>query len=148
MSYKTLAISLLAVGLGGCGFHFSDLTPPFPLCVKGSEDEVLLTYYSSTCLPHHYQLHVHQLSFINSPASVSANNNVRQYELKRFINFDLYNPQGKRIIRNMTFANHKPLVIDSNAILSSNNERDILLQEMTHQLVQQLNRYIHFRYKR
>jgi outer membrane lipopolysaccharide assembly protein LptE/RlpB len=70
--------------------------------------------------------------------SLSSNNNISQYSLTKSLTFSLISSTGTILIQNMTITTQRPLTINNNVILGSLGEKEIILEEMEHDLNLQL----------
>ncbi len=70
--------------------------------------------------------------------SYSADNNIRQYVLSLSLLYQVKRKADKQPQAAVTLTSQKPLTINNNLILSSNKEKQRLLQEMKFDLLRQL----------
>ena len=140
---KLFFLTLTCLCLTSCGFHLVNYKKNLPsICLKGIDKDEIRIMLKSKCTKNSYILEIKDSSFSQYDITTSANNTLRQYQLKQYIIFDLLNPKHKVISNNIKLSISKPLVINNNSILSSNVERSIILSEMKQVLIHRLTNYI------
>lgn len=149
MKCQPVLIKLLLLAtilnLFGCGFHRVKYGKnPLPICVEGKDKAKIDEYLNLVCNKKSYILNIKSSSISSMSLSNSANNNVKQYQESYYIVFDLLDKKRKPIKNNQHLSINKPLTINSNYILSSKNERNILRNEMMEDLMERLNLRLHY----
>lgn len=131
------------LALQGCGFHLDKSNAkPLPLCLNGAKAVALEKLLRTKCDKNSYHLEVINSSINQVDITNSMNNSLRQYQLEHFILFNLATEKNKPYRTHVRISINKPLIINNNAILSSNAEREVLNNEMQRDLVQRLTFYL------
>lgn len=128
--------------LNGCGFHLVNSNEALPICISGTEHKQINKMFKTVCNKKSYLLEVKNFVFSQSGINSSANANLRQSELQQSIVFDLLNYKHEPIALDIKLSVNKPMLINNNAILSSNLEQSQIQKEMQRSLINQLRRYL------
>lgn len=143
---KALLLSVVSsVFLSGCGFHMAGNESALPVCQTGNADPLLFAQAKFQCDKKSYQLEIEKLSTFKKEIAISANTNIHQYEFQAELTFNLMAANGKVIDQHKQLIVTKPLIINNNAILSSNIETEVLTKEMNRVLIRRLLRYLKHR---
>ena len=144
MTRKVLAL-LIAFSLSGCGFQLmkSNRTP-VSLCLTGKNSTTLANRINNAvCKKDSPTIKITGSRYRLDELTVSANNNIRQYQLSYHLQFDLLLNNNKPT-QSYSLRIDKPLYINNNAILSSNYETKILKKELKQAMARRLLLFLRF----
>ena len=148
-SFKKYALFLFLplLFIQGCGFKLNATHQTLAVCIKGKSSDLLKKTLALRCDKNSYQLIVINTSINQSDIANSMNNSVRQYQLERFILFDINTSTQKNFRTNVRLSVNKPYIVNNNSILSSNAERKLLDDEMEKELISRLKFYLYSQLK-
>ena len=153
----TLLLALLLATLAGCGFHLRGQGPalaglPSPLAVTG------LSPFAPLMRELREQLKLATVTVVDEPAqaaatlalsgarsdtrllSVNSRNKAVEYVLEQSVDFTLLGADGTPILPRQTVEIRRIQYRPEGAILGSDNETELLREEMNRELVAQLLR--------
>tara|TARA_B110000879_G_scaffold207640_1_gene291706 strand:+ start:1148 stop:1594 length:447 start_codon:yes stop_codon:yes gene_type:complete len=127
----------------GCGFHLINTNKPLAVCVQGNEAETIRLALNTLICTKQSKILIIKASYLGEQrVANSTNNAVNQFQLTQFVVFDLLSPSQKVIKKDVLLTVNKPFISNNSAILSSDAERVILVNEMKDELHAKLNRYL------
>lgn len=142
----TFFLFLCTIILSGCGFHLqgeAPLAPPLHrMYLQASDPYGYLARYLKDSLK------MSKVQLVSSPAeanavlvilrddstqeflSVSGTNQVRQYNLRVTVMFEITDANGRTIVSPQALTEVRPITVQASQILGSSNEANLFYQQM------------------
>lgn len=154
MTARLIVFGLLCLCLTGCGFHLRKPAPLSPALQKpfveshspnsALTQSLVRSLRLAGATPVDVQQGASSVFVIlseqksQSLLSVSSNQSSRQYRLSLAITFQITDPKGRVLIKPQTLSESRVLTMNSDHILSSSNETQILYQQIRMALVRDI----------
>ncbi|MFY7697486.1 MAG: LPS assembly lipoprotein LptE [Legionella sp.] len=150
---QKLILALVVFNLSGCGFHLSgtDNIPTWfnDISLLNNDHYELKSLIKAHLIAHHiklnedinaasYSLYIAQENFQQQAISISSTASQRQYQLLYIVHFNLLSKRNKKTIQLKPIVVTRLITMNSNQILGSTEEEDMIKQEMRFEVIRQL----------